>query len=556
MPRPYVKVARNSVLIAASSWKPSSTCSVPSSTNDTAPTWMPTMGRSAAGRGRRTAPGRKPGVADSAVPPTVATKSRRSMAQALRQLRARVVSPGIATGGTGMGPNCTSVGTRSCWQPNSSSQVTTWPVYAASRPMIAVSVLSATCRPSLSGRPARMLAIRSACSCTYGLVLGVCGSQLQGVAPSMTAWPSEVPRVPTNRSPTRAAVPSCWRHMLLRRAPPWPPADTDGLDGMRAERPVRHVDVVDVLLDDVVAREPGEVEPVPDLPLDVRPGGLARPHPQAALVPEHFRRHATTDPPVVAPPQGGPIAAIGPPLGARDEREPLLRRELGGGHDRAHALRVHGDRLFHEHVLPGVDGGRELTRPERGRRGEQHQVRVALEHFAVRVEPHEALGILDFDLRLERGIFGRHGGQALPTLREVVGEEIAQRHELDVFARREAVLHGGGAAPATPDQRDADRFGRAPADRRGVGKGDGGRRRRRGLDEFATRDISRVCGSHDGLTACRSLSPARTPGPAPCGGRRSSRARAAPRAPPGSSRPRAAPGRAAPGWSRTRGCRR
>src|SRR5438874_13524568 len=138
--------------------------------------------------------------------------------------------------------------------------------------MIAVSVLSATWRPSLSGRPVRMLAIRSACSCTYGLIFGTCGSQLHGAAPSMTAWPSDVPRVPTNRSPTRDVVPSCWRHMLLRRAPlvfelhremvedvpvrgvgaPLPAAHRDGFDGMRAERPVRHVDVVDVLLDDVV----------------------------------------------------------------------------------------------------------------------------------------------------------------------------------------------------------------------------------------------------------------------------------------------------------------
>ena len=36
------------------------------------------------------------------------------------------------------------------------------------RPMMAVSVLSATCRPSLSGLPALMLAMRSTCSWTYG----------------------------------------------------------------------------------------------------------------------------------------------------------------------------------------------------------------------------------------------------------------------------------------------------------------------------------------------------------------------------------------------------
>src|SRR5207253_11227390 len=84
--------------------------------------------------------------------------------------------------------------------------------------MIAVSVLSATWRPSLSGRPARILATRSACSCTYGLTLGAWGSQLHDADPAMTEWPSEVPRVPTNRSATRDAVPSCCRHMLRTRA--------------------------------------------------------------------------------------------------------------------------------------------------------------------------------------------------------------------------------------------------------------------------------------------------------------------------------------------------
>jgi hypothetical protein len=43
---------------------------------------------------------------------------------------------------------------------------------------------------------------------------------------------------------------------------------------------------VDVLLDDVVARQPGEVQPVADLPLDVGPGRLPGLDPQVALQPE------------------------------------------------------------------------------------------------------------------------------------------------------------------------------------------------------------------------------------------------------------------------------
>ena len=53
----------------------------------------------------------------------------------------------------------------------------------------------------------------------------------------------------------------------LRVGPPLPPAHADRLHRMRAQHPVGDVDVVDVLLDDVVAREPGEVQPVADLPL-------------------------------------------------------------------------------------------------------------------------------------------------------------------------------------------------------------------------------------------------------------------------------------------------
>src|SRR5947209_6194503 len=43
-----------------------------------------------------------------------------------------------------------------------------------------------------------------------------------------------------------------------------------GADGMRAFDPVADIDVMDVLFDDVVAREPGEIVPVPDLVVHFR----------------------------------------------------------------------------------------------------------------------------------------------------------------------------------------------------------------------------------------------------------------------------------------------
>ena len=53
-----------------------------------------------------------------------------------------------------------------------------------------------------------------------------------------------------------------------------PAAHADGLDRVRADRPVDHVEVVDVLLDDVVAGEPGEVVPVAELLLHVGSSSL------------------------------------------------------------------------------------------------------------------------------------------------------------------------------------------------------------------------------------------------------------------------------------------
>src|SRR5947208_16578655 len=113
-------------------------------------------------------------------------------------------------------------------------------------------------------------------------------------------------------------------------------AHTYVYDGMDGELPVCHVEVVDVLLDDVVAREPREVEPVPDLPLDVRPGGLARLHPQPALVPVDFRGHEVADGAGVDPLHRGAVAGIMTPLRPRDDRQTLLGGEVGGRQHRVH----------------------------------------------------------------------------------------------------------------------------------------------------------------------------------------------------------------------------
>ena len=116
-----------------------------------------------------------------------------------------------------------------------------------------------------------------------------------------------VPLVPTTHSPTMSLQPLIWRAWLnivmpfgifvldgevvedvavaLAAAGLAAAEGGDGFDGVRADDPVHDVEVVDVLLDDVIAGEPGEVVPVADLPLGVAPAGLAVDDPDLAAVP-------------------------------------------------------------------------------------------------------------------------------------------------------------------------------------------------------------------------------------------------------------------------------
>ena len=72
--------------------------------------------------------------------------------------------------------------------------------------MIAVSVLSATCFSSLSGLPARMLATRSVCSCTYGLIALLRATRTSTPSrPMISPAAFELPFVPMKCSPTRFA---------------------------------------------------------------------------------------------------------------------------------------------------------------------------------------------------------------------------------------------------------------------------------------------------------------------------------------------------------------
>ncbi len=56
---------------------------------------------------------------------------------------------------------------------------------------------------------------------------------------------------------------------------------------------------------------------------------------------------------------------------------------------------IGGDGLFHEDVLAGFDGGFKMNRTETRRRGQNHQIYVAVDQLLIGVEPDEFVVIID-----------------------------------------------------------------------------------------------------------------------------------------------------------------
>ena len=90
--------------------------------------------------------------------------------------------------------------------------------------------------------------------------------------------------------------------------------------------------------------------------------------PEVALVPVALAADELADRAVVDALHELEVPRLMAALRARDDGQALLRGQLGRGDDRADADRIDGDRLLHEDVLAGLDGGLEVDRPEAGRR--------------------------------------------------------------------------------------------------------------------------------------------------------------------------------------------
>ena len=135
-----------------------------------------------------------------------------------------------------------------------------------------------------------------------------------------------------------------------------------------------------------------------------------------------FDGHDLADRPVVNPPHRFLVAGLVPAVQAGHHAEPFLLGQLAGGRDHVHAGRVDGVRLFHEHVLAGLDRRQHVHGVELGGAGDEHHVE-RFDHLAIAVQPGEAMGVVD--LHLLGLLLLEHLAPAL----HAVGEDVGHGHQ-------------------------------------------------------------------------------------------------------------------------------
>src|SRR5215471_1064286 len=143
---------------------------------------------------------------------------------------------------------------------------------------------------------------------------------------------------------------------VLRSGARLTPAHPDSARGVALLRPVDDVYVVHMLLDDVIARKPGEVEPVAHLVFEVGPTFLTILLPQPALVPVAARSDDLANVAVMDALHDFPIAGLVAPLRAGGDGEILCLRLLISRQHLADARAVHPDRLLCENAFAGSHG--------------------------------------------------------------------------------------------------------------------------------------------------------------------------------------------------------
>ncbi len=185
---------------------------------------------------------------------------------------------------------------------------------------------------------------------------------------------------------------------LVTGGPPVPTTEPDRFHRMTGHEPVGDIDIVDVLLDEVIARErypilPGADQVIRRLRVD-------------RLLPEHVA-DAERDSACVEPAQllldGNGLVRLATfelmsHLGAGCNDQALLLGKLPRGDDAPAAGRIDGDGLLDEDVLARLDRRFEVERAKQRSRCHQNDLHVGFEQLAIAVGPAKAFIGRDVEL--------------------------------------------------------------------------------------------------------------------------------------------------------------
>src|SRR5690606_18040142 len=176
-----------------------------------------------------------------------------------------------------------------------------------------------------------------------------------------------------------------------RRNPLLPAAHANRTHRVPIQRPVRHVNVVDVLLYHVIAGAVRVVEPVPEVMLHVRPSRLAIDVPEGTLIPIHLSGHNLADRAIVDAPHGLKILAFVPPLRAGDDGKSLTIHFIGQVQEDPRSDGIHGDGLLHEYVPALLDGIGHVDGAKYRRCREDDDIHITVDDLPEVIPSHELL---------------------------------------------------------------------------------------------------------------------------------------------------------------------
>ena len=163
------------------------------------------------------------------------------------------------------------------------------------------------------------------------------------------------------------------------------------LHGFQAAEPSEYVDVMHMLLDDMVAREPFPVHPVLDHVFAIVPASLTLAIPQHVLVPVNDTTGDLANQTLHDLFVGLHIAALVVTLRTGYDAEVLRLSLLCRGHDRTIAYRIDADRFLQEGMFALLGCVLEMNRTEEGRSSHNNHIYPTVDDLFISLHADEAM---------------------------------------------------------------------------------------------------------------------------------------------------------------------